>query len=61
MTRFEQRFVEELAKFSEEHGFVITDGGKIEPIQDWISPGGHVEYEIEERNGELFIIDPYEA
>lgn len=52
MNRFERQFINKLVKLSEECGYVITEGGYIEPISDWIEQGRKFEYEVkEEENG----------
>lgn len=52
MTRFEKRFLDQLVEFSKEHGYVITEGGYLEPIQDWVEPNGKFEYTAkEDENG----------
>lgn len=48
MTRFHEKFLRELAEFSKEYGFVITEGGVIEPIQDWIEGNHNFEYTVKE-------------
>jgi hypothetical protein len=48
MNRFEQRFLDKLVELSKECGFIITEGGLIEPIQEWVEPNKSFEYTIEE-------------
>ena len=48
MNRFENKFIEKLAQFSKEYGFVITDDGYIEPISDWVDPDRPFKYEVQE-------------
>lgn len=47
MNRFEERFLVKLAQLGKECGFVITEGGIIEPIQDWVEEGKNFRYTIE--------------
>lgn len=53
--RFQEKFIRELVNFSKEYGFVITEGGVIEPINDWVEPSKSFEYTYEEKNNELKI------
>ncbi len=53
--RFQEKFLRKLADFSKEHGFVITDGGTIEPISDWVERNKSFRYTSEEEDGELKI------
>lgn len=55
MNRFEQSFLNKLVEFSKENGFVITEGGYIEPIQDWVEPQANFEYTTEETEDGLKI------
>jgi len=55
MNRFEKRFVEQLATFCRENGFIITESGTIEKLEDWIDPSRPFEYIVEEEDGILKI------
>ncbi len=56
MNRFHNKFLQDLAKLSEESGFVIIDG-YIEPIEDWVSKGKKFEYVVEENEKGIRIVD----
>ncbi len=55
MNRFIQKFLKDLEAFSEEHGFIIDEGGIIQPIEDWISTGKPFKYTTVEEDGEVVI------
>lgn len=55
MNRFHEKFLRELVEFSKEYGFVITEDGIIEPIQEWVEPGRNFEYTTEETEDGLKI------
>lgn len=57
MNRFEKRFVEKLADFCGEAGFIITESGTIEPLEDWVDPSKPFEYVVEEEDGVVKIKD----
>jgi hypothetical protein len=48
MNRFHEKFLSQLVEFSKEYGFVITEDGYIEPIQDWVQPRQSFTYTVEE-------------
>lgn len=56
MNRFHNKFLQDLAKLSEESGFVIIDG-YIESLEDWVSKGKKFEYVVEEDDKGIRIID----
>jgi len=48
MNRFHEVFLRKLMELSKEHGFIITEGGLIEPIGDWVEPGKAWNYTADE-------------
>lgn len=47
MNRFKDKFLVSLVKLSKEYGYVITEGGYIEPISDWIEDNKSFKYTTE--------------
>lgn len=44
MNRFHAKFLEGLAKLSDEYKIVITADGELEPLDDWIDNGKQFKY-----------------
>lgn len=55
MNRFEKIFVDKLATFCKENGYIITESGTIEKLEDWVDPSKPFEYLVEEEGGVLKI------
>lgn len=54
--RFQEKFLAKLVEFSQENGFVITEGGVLEPIGDWVEAKKDFEYTTKENeDGNLVI------
>ncbi|MFW6226112.1 MAG: hypothetical protein ACOC3V_04065 [bacterium] len=55
MNRFEAQFLDRLVQLSRECGYIITENGIIEPIQDWVEEGKEFRYTTKENDEELSI------
>lgn len=48
MNRFEKNFLNKLADFCGEAGYIITEDGYIEKLEDWVDPSKPFSFEVEE-------------
>lgn len=54
--RFQEKFMRDLVQFSKSRGFIIAEGGVIEPINDWVDQSKTFKYITKENeDGNLVI------